>query len=735
MEQKAKIKISIIIPIYNMEKYLKQCLDSVISQNLKEIEILCVNDGSTDDSEKIILDYKEKDNRIVLISQSNKGVAAARNIALKNARGEYVAFMDPDDWYPDADVLRILYDKALESGLMIIGGSFGEWTEGRLVTSFKGLKKKYAFEKDEIVSYRNYQFDYGYHRFIYHLQFLKDNDIFFPPYIRFQDPPFFVKAMAIAGTFYAVRKVTYCYRVGTQKIVWTEQKLIDLLRGLRDILVITSQYHLKELHCITLQRLGENYADMCAKALPTASPEMISALIDIEKSIDLSLVKDEKLKEYREFFYYILHKEFDNLTKTVGTSICKRISYTNEESQQNKKSSAPYNQIVTITKRNKPLVSVIIPVYNVENYIVDCIQSVCQQSLKDIEIIIVNDGTPDNSMEKIANIISSDQRIRVIEKENGGLSSARNAGLKIATGEYILFLDSDDTLFEDALHLLYSLAKEMDLDDLFYNAEVFYDSEKVQEEQKNFASYYKRNGVYFGTMSGPDLFSRFIKYNDFKPSACLQFLKHSFLSNNNISFYEGILHEDNLFTMYCLLKAKRVSFFDEELYRRRVHNDSIMTVPKSIKNTYGYYISIIYMIKAIEEETDILSKRYIEALKEYLSAMTDTAANFIKGTSSIDISEFLMSLPFQDQIAFEIFIRKIASLKYEISDLKVIERKKDKVSANLLNTINAKKKDILTSEKKYKELEEQYNQIANSFSYKIGQLITYIPRMIFNRLK
>ena len=141
------------------------------------------------------------------------------------------------------------------------------------------------------------------------------------------------------------------------------------------------------------------------------------------------------------------------------------------------------------------------------------------------------------------------------------------------------------------------------------------------------------------------------------------------------------------------------------------------------------------MIKAIEEETDILSKRYIEALKEYLSAMTDTAANFIKGTSSIDISEFLMSLPFQDQIAFEIFIRKIASLKYEISDLKVIERKKDKVSANLLNTINVKKKDILSSEKKYKELEEQYNHIVNSFSYKIGQLITYIPRMIINRLK
>ena len=71
MEQKAKIKISIIIPIYNMEKYLRQCLDSVISQNLKEIEILCVNDGSTDNSEKIILDYKEKDNRIVLISGAN----------------------------------------------------------------------------------------------------------------------------------------------------------------------------------------------------------------------------------------------------------------------------------------------------------------------------------------------------------------------------------------------------------------------------------------------------------------------------------------------------------------------------------------------------------------------------------------------------------------------------------------------------------------------------------------
>ena len=92
-------KVSIIIPVYNVEKYLEQCLDSIINQNLKNIEIICINDGSTDNSLKILKKYAKKDNRIIILSQTNLGAGAARNRGLAVAKGEYLSFLDADDFF------------------------------------------------------------------------------------------------------------------------------------------------------------------------------------------------------------------------------------------------------------------------------------------------------------------------------------------------------------------------------------------------------------------------------------------------------------------------------------------------------------------------------------------------------------------------------------------------------------------------------------------------------------
>src|SRR5574344_1254251 len=92
-------KISIIIPVYNVQKYLSKCLESILSnQKLKDIEVICINDSSTDNSDKILEKYAEKDKRVILLRQKNSGAGAARNSALKYARGEYVLYLDPDDW-------------------------------------------------------------------------------------------------------------------------------------------------------------------------------------------------------------------------------------------------------------------------------------------------------------------------------------------------------------------------------------------------------------------------------------------------------------------------------------------------------------------------------------------------------------------------------------------------------------------------------------------------------------
>lgn len=308
-----KRKISVIIPIYNMEKYLQECLDTVMRQSLKEIEIICVNDGSTDRSECIVKENARKDTRIRYISKENGGAASARNAALELAEGEFVIFIDPDDRYPSDDILEALYNKAKEYHVLICGGSFSEISKERgLVTKFEGVRSKFTFEKDGFVDYRDYQFDYGYHRFIYQLEFLRNNGIYFPPYLRYQDPPFFVRAMALAKKFYAMRKIVYQYRVGHQSVQWNERKLTDLLKGLRDNLSISGQEQLDELHLITLKRIGKTYQDMFAVHIHDYSSEYIRLLFEIDALVNKDLLKMQKDgMEYADVIPQMIQRAID----------------------------------------------------------------------------------------------------------------------------------------------------------------------------------------------------------------------------------------------------------------------------------------------------------------------------------------------------------------------------------------------------------------------------------------
>lgn len=119
---KEQIKVSIIVPVYNTSQYLEKCLDSLIKQTLKDIEIICVNDGSTDDSGKILENYAKKDKRVVVINQKNMGQSAARNAGLDAARGEYIGFVDSDD-YVLADMYRKLYENALNHNSDVVMSS------------------------------------------------------------------------------------------------------------------------------------------------------------------------------------------------------------------------------------------------------------------------------------------------------------------------------------------------------------------------------------------------------------------------------------------------------------------------------------------------------------------------------------------------------------------------------------------------------------------------------------
>jgi glycosyltransferase involved in cell wall biosynthesis len=243
-----------------------------------------------------------------------------------------------------------------------------------------------------------------------------------------------------------------------------------------------------------------------------------------------------------------------------------------------------------------PKVSVIIPIYNVEKYIIQCLNSIIKQKLNEIEIIVVNDGSSDNSLQIALNFTNNDNRVLILSQINRGLSEARNTGVRYSRGEYIYFIDGDDYLDENCLFDLYNQAIKNNLDIVFFNAEPVLDDSreninpKIMKVFKSYLLYYIRKGNYDGVLNGTEIFSQMVEENDYLSSVCLQFFKKKFYINEGLSFYPGILHEDNLFTFIAILLAKRTSYIKNIYYKRRIHINSIMTTTFNVKNLYGYFI-------------------------------------------------------------------------------------------------------------------------------------------------
>ncbi len=153
------IKISVITPVYNKAVTLPQCLDSIIKQSITELEVICVDDGSTDNSGAILEEYVKKDGRISVISQNNRGAGAARNEALQRVRGRYVAFLDADDYFADYLALEKLYKSAVYNEALICGGSIEFVQDDRVVPSV--LEDiDYSFTTEGWAEYTDFQQDY-----------------------------------------------------------------------------------------------------------------------------------------------------------------------------------------------------------------------------------------------------------------------------------------------------------------------------------------------------------------------------------------------------------------------------------------------------------------------------------------------------------------------------------------------------------------------------------------------
>jgi len=260
------------------------------------------------------------------------------------------------------------------------------------------------------------------------------------------------------------------------------------------------------------------------------------------------------------------------------------------------------------------VVSIVIPIYNVENYIDECLNSVISQSYKDIEILCINDCTTDSSIERVKEYMKTDNRIVLIENEkNCGLSYTRNVGLKNAKGEFIWFVDSDDMIAENAVEKLVLFAEQRNVDVVYFN----FTMKKEIDDDYHYT--YCTSGDYDDVSSAPAFMNRMFINKEQRAPACIQFWRTDVLRGNSIFFEEGILHEDEIFSYESLLKANKVGFINAGLYIYRRHAGTITTEESAVRHIHGY-ISVLLRFFVLWQqyqcdEIDMYSNMFYENIR------------------------------------------------------------------------------------------------------------------------
>lgn len=213
------------------------------------------------------------------------------------------------------------------------------------------------------------------------------------------------------------------------------------------------------------------------------------------------------------------------------------------------------------------LLSIIIPVYNVELYLKECIDSVIKQDIENYEIICINDGSTDESFRILKNYSEKYNFIKVLNQKNKGLSETRNVGLFKASGEFIIFLDSDDFIKENSLKDLIKIIKENKLEVLAYNYINYYNKKKYFIEDRKITQN--------KTMTGIEYYKEMSKDKSC-PMSWLNIYRKDFLIANGLKFCEGIIHEDVEFMIRMLPKVKKMQYINNPIYYYRKRSGSIM---------------------------------------------------------------------------------------------------------------------------------------------------------------
>ena len=524
-------QVSIIIPVYNVENYLRSCLDSVLSQTYKDFEVLMVNDGSTDGSGAICQDFVERDSRFHYFEKENGGLSDARNYGLDRAKGHYITFLDSDDFLFEDYLENLYYASRLSDSDITIGGycRFGDSNFYFYNDHFKS-DSLVAFKDFQAIQYLDSMLDVTFLTFSTAWGKLFKRELFSElrfPYGKYAEDQFLIwKLYMKADKIYVFNGASYVYRMNPS--------------GLSNI--------------FTLKHL--DYID--------AIEERIKETKDIE-GIEIQ----HSFNMYR----YVLQRILGQLEEHDYIDEAKEVRKKLELAEQGQYSFLSDEVKEIEVENGGELISIIVPIYNVENYLRMCLDSIEHQTYSNIEVLLINDGSPDSSGEICQEYVARDSRFRYFEKENGGASDARNYGIERSHGKYLTFVDSDDWLSLTYVEDLYQAAIRNDSDTVISHYTIYNESDRNYYVHI-WDDYYEKN--YTSEELIMELPKLELNGYIYITSWGILFKKELF---NNVKFPKGKVIEDSWTNYKLFFKSKKITYIHKEIYS---HREGILSVGSSV---------------------------------------------------------------------------------------------------------------------------------------------------------
>jgi len=590
-------KVSVLVPIYNVELYLRQCLDSVVSQTLKDLEIICVNDGSSDRSLDIVKEYASRDSRVVILDKENSGYGDSLNAALDIATGEYIGIVESDDW-AESNMFAYLYGLASAERAEVVKSNYfsyyssPEWKSHNksvtyLVTDDHGGKAINPLVDDQSIFFQQPAIWSA----IYSRAFLVDKGIrFLPtPGASYQDTSFGFKVWSQVRRAVFTRNPFLHYRRDNEaSSVHSPGKALNVVK---------------------------EYAEIRRYLVENGLYDDLAALVHVCKwgayrwnidRLDPDVAGDFIALAAEEFRRAIDENEpvFRRCDVNQARGILELVE-------------RPEMLVQRRRAQERAVVSVVVPVYNAGEYLEPCLASVREQTLSDIEIVIVDDGSTDESIEYVEAVYAADPRVQLISQANRGVSSARNVGIEAAHGEWITFIDCDDFYEGDALQRMYAATAEEGIDLVAGSIAVHFEpGTRTAVDRFADQQYYNLPG------DGKRVIDeRLLKEMD--SSACNKMFRLDKIESHNIRFPVGLRYEDAYFTDLYSWLSEAVFVVPSSTpvyhYRRRsgsIMNDTFCGSPRAVD-----HLDVgMRLLDGVEEFGlgEKLGKYYLWRLEQYL---------------------------------------------------------------------------------------------------------------------